>query len=45
MKTNRLVVLILLLSGAPAFQVEALASQSFGLSSGFVYFTPLLDPS
>jgi hypothetical protein len=25
--------------------MEALASQIFGVSSGFVYVTPLLDPS
>jgi hypothetical protein len=30
---------------APAFQLAALASQIFGLYSGFIYFTPLLDPS
>jgi hypothetical protein len=45
MKTNRLVLLLLLLSSATAFRPEALASQIFGLYSGFIYFTPLLDPS
>jgi len=34
-----------MLSSVTAFQLQAVASQIFGLSSGFVYFTPLLDPS
>ena len=45
MKTNRLVLLLLLLSSATAFRLEAQASPIFGLSFGFIYFTPLLDPS
>jgi hypothetical protein len=33
------------MSSAPAFPLEARASQIFGLYSGLVYFTPLLNPS
>jgi hypothetical protein len=42
---RRLVVVVLLLSSAAVFQLEALAPQIFGLYSGFIYFTRLLDPS